>query len=70
MTRYRVCVTRDTTESTYVEVEASNPEEADTKAFEHVYETLWIGPTAMTWEPDDYVGSPYLPAPGEADELP
>ena len=48
MPRYAVTITRPITESTVVEVEADNPEEAESKAFE----TLWNASDTL-WELDE-----------------
>ncbi|EME69986.1 hypothetical protein H261_10567 [Paramagnetospirillum caucaseum] len=44
MPRYSVIITRDVTESTRVEVEAETPEQAETRAFEKLFnsaDTEW-----------------------------
>lgn len=64
--RYRVIVTRDTTESTVVDVEASSPEEANTKALAEARDY----PGRFDWTPDDGVaGDPYLGDPDGVEEV-
>lgn len=46
MSRYSVILTRDTTESTCIEIEAESAEEANEKA-------LQTDPAGLTWTPDD-----------------
>lgn len=49
MPKYRVIVTRDTTESITVEVEAAGEEEAQSKALDASYSGNYFG----QWEQDD-----------------
>jgi len=48
MPRYSVILTRDVTESTRVEVEAETPEQAETRAFEKLFNS-----TDTEWELDE-----------------
>ena len=48
MPRYRVIITRDVTESTIVQVEAETPEQAETAAFEKLFESA-----DTEWELDE-----------------
>jgi len=72
MTKFKVFITRETSESVEVIVEAKDLEEADQKAYERVRDAMsapaW--PDGLEWEPDDYAGDPYLPAPGEGEVVP
>lgn len=58
--RYFVTITRDTTESTRVDVEASSPEEARRLALDEANSD----PNAFDWVQDDaFGGDPYLADP-------
>ncbi|WP_096701342.1 hypothetical protein [Magnetospirillum sp. 15-1] len=48
MPRYRVIITRDVTESTFVDVDAESPEQAGTVAFEKLFESA-----DTEWELDE-----------------
>jgi hypothetical protein len=58
MPRYRVIVTRDTTESAWIIVDAASPEEADEAALEQARDG------DVRWDPDEgnelrpYIGDP------------
>lgn len=54
MKKFRVCMTRDTAESTWIEVEAESREEAEREAYDEAYDNR-----NLKWEPDDWWGKPY-----------
>lgn len=67
--KYRVIVTRDTTESIFVTVEADNPLDADEKALDIVQNANVHVQNTFNWELDDGAGKPYIGAPGDAEPL-
>lgn len=68
MPKFHVILTRDTTESCVISVEADTPEEAEERVFE-VYNEL-TRTTIPDWEVDDAAGRPYLADPGGCAFLP
>lgn len=59
MPKYRIMMTRDTSDTAYIEVEADNLEAAEDAAYQIArYED------DVDWEPDDWCGKPYCPDPG------
>lgn len=66
MAKFNVMVTRDVTESAWVDVEAGGIEEAKAKALEEASNA----PGNFDWAPDDFSGGdPYLADPDECAEL-
>lgn len=53
MPKYKVIMTRDTTCSKVITVEADNPDEAESLAYDEATES------ADGWESDDWWGKPY-----------
>jgi len=61
---YNVCVTRDVTESTRVQVQAASPDDAERRALEIARED-----NTLTWELDEgNFPRPYIPDPGNSAE--
>lgn len=66
MPKFFVTVTRDTTESTTVDIVADSAAEAERLALEEAT----ASPHNFDWAPDECSGGdPYIPAPGESAEI-
>lgn len=63
MNKYRIMMTRDTSDTAYIEVEANSIEEAEDLAY-----TIARYEDDVAWEPDDWCGKPYCPDP-EANQI-
>lgn len=63
MNKYRIMMTRDTTDTAYIEVEADSVEEAEDLAY-----TIARYEDDVVWEPDSWCGKPYCPDP-EANQI-
>ena len=69
MPKYDVTLTRDITESATITVDATDPLDAEEKAYEQATSGI---PTSIKWEIDDCscgLSEPYLPDPDNSVEL-